>query len=154
MKDETIKSLISNWKSVHEMMTPSQKLSEISEINHTMAELSILSGRREHWEFFVCLMGYADQVNEDHNKVLNALVEDVHSSDKTEVLSEFENYWSNFATLPTDVIGAAADTIALSIARDGLIIKSASTSIFEMCMRLHNGNIEKVLECLKGNQNG
>jgi hypothetical protein len=154
MKDETIKNLIRGWQSVHDTMSPSQKLSQGSEIDRTMAELSVLSGRREHWELFVCLMGFADKINEDHNKVLSMLVGDVHGGERTQVLAEFEDYWNDFATLPTDVIGAAADTMSLVLGHEGILIESASTSIFELCMSLHNGDPEKVLKCMQEKRNG
>lgn len=154
MEDQTVQTLISSWKLVRDLTSPSHTLPGSSELNQTLTELSVLSGRQEFWELFVCLMGYADKTNEDHNRVLKTLAEGTSSTSQTGYSSGFEEYWSEFSTLSSDVIAPAASTIAQSIARDGLHIGPQRLSVFEVCVKLHKDDIEKILECMRNAQGG
>jgi hypothetical protein len=154
MEDQKVQTLISSWQSVHDLTSPSLTLLQSGELNQTFAELSLVSGRKEYWELFVCLMGYADKTNEDPNKVLKTLAETTSSPDQTEPSSGFEEYWNSFSTLPSHVIAPTASTISLSIARDGLSIGPQRLSVFEVCWKLHKGDIKKILECMRNTQGG
>jgi hypothetical protein len=66
-----VSSLLELGPEIHEVFQPNADLYTISPpSNRTFAELSLLSSRREFWEPFACLVGFAQQVRTNPHTVL------------------------------------------------------------------------------------
>src|SRR6185312_2392338 len=122
MKDETVENLIGSWQSLHDLTSPSKIRLELTEPDLMLTELSVLSGRQEYWELFVCLLAYAEHASRDYNDVLKTLAGETESAEEADDTAGFRTYWNRFSTLPTEAITPTAVTIARSVARNGLSI--------------------------------
>lgn len=152
MKDEIVRNLIGNWQLMHDLTSPADAPSKFTESDPTLTELtelSVLSGRKEYWELFVCLLGYADEKKKDYNQLLQTLAAESQDPQQTSESADFEKYWEKFSTLSSDVITPAAIVIVNSIAREGLSIGAQRMSVWEVCRQKYPDDPEAFWECLR-----
>jgi hypothetical protein len=157
MNDETVQNLIDSWQLMHNLTSPAAAPSKFGERDLTLTELtelSVLSGRKEYWDLFVCVLGYAEEKEKDHNQVLKTLAAESQDPQESSESAAFETYWNKFSNLSSDVITPTAIVIANSIARDGLTVGAQRMSVFEACRELHPNDPKKILECMRKRQGG
>ena len=148
MKQEIVRGLISDWEPVHEAFTPSPNLISGEGTSHEdLSALSLISGRKEYWESFTCLMGYLSNVDENQQVVLSHLVQDIENKQQTRYVTEFQDYCNRVATLSTDVILSATDSMSHAVDLGSMFLPPI-TDCFEYCYHLHSGDSDRLGECL------
>jgi hypothetical protein len=66
-----VEYLIVEWEEINGLMAPSPEFfPEATEMDRNIAEVSLLSGRKEYWTVFACLMGYSQAREADPSGVL------------------------------------------------------------------------------------
>lgn len=152
-----VQYLIDEWERIHDMMAPSPNFfPQFSAVDREIAELSLVSSRREYWQVFVCLMGYSQKIKENPNKVLVGIpFKQIWSGEIAEPweLDPFLRYCSidpGFKTVPREIFLPAIYIVTLVLARGTLVITPEITERFQECLRLHDHNWPEVWKCLQG----
>ena len=151
-----VQYLIDEWEHIRDMMAPSQKLfPQLSAVDRDIAELSLLSSRREYWEVLICLMGYSQSVGDDPNKVLLSIpfeqiwVGNIKEPWETEPFLRYCSTETGFKTVPREAFLPAVYTIKRVLAQGTVSITPRSIERFQECVRQYNHNWPKVWNCYK-----
>jgi hypothetical protein len=160
-----VQYLIYEWRDVEEMLSPSRAVfPDISRTDYELAELSLLSSRREFWEVFVCLMGYCQVHRTNPNEALLRidfrLAWDLwRKTDEKCVHGEipFLRYVyiePGFRVSPLEKFLPALYVVRLALAGESIRSLPEVLEGLERCIKQgHHHNQEQLLNCLRSGKN-
>jgi len=148
MEKSTISSLILNWEFMRDALAPSRVSGTLLHSQQQPSTiLSVFTSRREYWEFFVGLVGYATNLGEKDALTLEQIVENPDSQ-----IGNIRDYFSNVASLPVDEVlsaGFGVAQIMSAYSRSQLIeIAFDFESCEKRCKESHPNNYAAYQNCV------
>ena len=144
-----VQYLVDEWERLHTLMRPSPRLfpEPTYFFDRDLAEISLMTSRREYWEVYVCLMGYSEQSGDDPYQILWTIpFWELFSRgiEQTWEQIPFVRYCAEFKTVLKETFLPVAYTLALV----GPIGNTPEkVECFQICYRKHNDNWQEVWRC-------
>lgn len=156
MKEQTVRNLIDAWGHLHKATAPSPRLLSLErDARVVLEDLSFLSSRREYWECFVCLAGYADQVKTEPTQLLNVIGQEIDDQNISAQTENFLNYCENFSSVTRETIPSVVNTIFHLGGKERPTKDVFRMTQFDVCLKLYPNpeDVGKFLACLKSGAN-
>jgi hypothetical protein len=149
MEMSQVQHLVDEWERVRELTSP-LRLSDAPEKQQELAEVSVLSGRRETWGVFVCALGFADNVSQDAHQVLEMAAE--QGAERQNVADDFVAFCSDVLSSPREEVEAAANIVYAFVKPSGIKTTLWRMTQLDVCLKLHPDDIEALKKCLASGQ--
>jgi hypothetical protein len=145
-KDFTVENLISSWETVSNAVSPELIAAEAEEVNPALAQLSLLSSRKEYWECFVCAVGFARERSAVVGDVLVQVASDLETK-PVQVQGQtrdFLDYCTTYSSVPEKTLSAATTIIVSGFG----VMDPKLLMDFETCYELCGDDNNCLATCL------
>jgi len=149
--------LIDQWSRVSRLFSSSPWLFQRQlEIDRQLAEIALLSGRRETWEVFVLVMAYSQEMHSDPNEVLRRIEFDKvwalfrpGSIANLEDQFEFFRFCFHFKISTLDRFVAAVYIVSIVLAQSTLKTQPAALECIQECVEISDDDSNRLQQCIR-----
>lgn len=142
----TVENLISSWETISKAVSPQLIAAEAEDVNPALAQLSLLSSRKEYWECFACAIGFARERSAAVGDIFVQVASDLGTK-PTQIQGqtrEFLDYCTTYSSFPEETLSAATTIIVSGFG----VMDPKLLMDFETCYEMCGDNDTCLAKCL------
>ena len=146
-----VQELIDDWDRIRTTVPSTEDVNTAFAGSRTVAEIHLMSRRREVWEAFVCLISFCEVEGSNPNDVLQEIQSGIFDVDAqpSPVARAFVAYSTQYMTVGKKEFLSGALKVKTLFTDQLIMIRSSTLDKLQECRAAHEPDWDKVWRCVR-----